>query len=199
MPLNPEVDRYIAEAEPFAQKILERIRKAYHKAHPDVAEVIKWGVPHFDYKGPLGNMAGFKQHVGYGFWKAKLLEDTHGILAASEHAMGGMKVRDVKDLPSESILVAYIRQAIALNEAGVKLARPARAPATAPDVPEDLASALKKNAAARKTFDAFSPSAKREYVEWITEAKQEATRQKRLATTIEWLAEGKSRNWKYKK
>lgn len=199
MPTNPEVDRYIAKAAPFAQKILEKIRKAYHKAHPDVVEVIKWGVPHFDYKGPLGNMAGFKQHVGYGFWKSKLLEDTHGILATSEHAMGGMKVLDVKDLPKEAVLVAYIRQAIALNEAGVKVAKPKRAPVAAPEVPADLAAALKKSAAARKTFEGFSPSAKREYVEWITEAKQDATRQKRLATAIEWMAEGKSRNWKYQK
>ena len=199
MPTNPEVDQYIAKAAPFAQKILEKIRKAYHKAHPDVVEVIKWGVPHFDYKGPLGNMAGFKQHVGYGFWKSKLLEDTHGILATSEHAMGGMKVRDVKDLPQEAVLVAYIRQAIALNEAGVKVAKPKRAPVAAPEVPADLAAALKKSAAARKTFEGFSPSAKREYVEWITEAKQDATRQKRLATAIEWMSEGKSRNWKYQK
>lgn len=199
MPTNPAIDEYIAKAAPFAQKILEKIRKAYHKAHPDVIEVIKWGVPHFDHKGPLGNMAGFKQHVGYGFWKSKLLEDTHGILAASDHAMGGMKVLDVKDLPKEAVLVSYIRQAIALNEAGVKVERPKRAPAPDAEVPADLAAALKKNTAARKTFETFPPSAKREYVEWITEAKQDATRTKRLATAIEWMAEGKSRNWKYKK
>jgi uncharacterized protein YdeI (YjbR/CyaY-like superfamily) len=197
--LNPEVDRYIANAAAFAQPILEKIRRAYHKAHPEVEEVIKWGVPHFDYKGPLGNMAGFKQHVGYGFWKSTLLEDTHGILASSEHAMGGMKVRDVKELPSEKVLVDYIRQAIRLNEAGVKVARPKRAPAAPPEAPADLVAALRKNATARKAFESFSPSQKREYVEWITEAKQEATRLKRLTTAVEWMSEGKPRNWKYMK
>ena len=198
MPTNPAVDAYIAKSSPFAQPILEKIRKAYHKAQPDIVEVIKWGVPHFDYKGPVGNMAGFKQHVGYGFWKSKLMEDTHGILAKSEYAMGGMKVRDLKELPSEKILVDYIRQAIALNEAGVKAERPKRAVA-AVEVPDDLTAALKKNSAARKTFEAFPPGRKREYVEWLTEAKQEATRQKRLATAVEWMAEGKARNWKYMK
>lgn len=199
MPTNPAVDEYIAKAAPFAQKILEKIRKAYHKANGEIVETMKWGVPHFEHKGVIGNMAGFKAHVGWGFWKAKLMEDRHGLFASSDHAMGGMKVRDVKDLPSEKILVDYIRQAIALNEAGAKIAKPKRTAVAAAEPPADLASALKKNAVARKTFDALPPSGKREYIEWITEAKQEATRQKRLATAVEWMAEGKSRNWKYKK
>ena len=196
--LNPAVDGYIAKAAPFAPPILEAIRKAYHRAHPEIVEVIKWGVPHFDYKGPLGNMAAFKQHVGYGFWKSKLMDDPHGILVAGERAMGGMKVRGITELPSEKVLVSYIRQAIRLNEAGVKVARPKRDDAPV-GVPEDLAAALSRSAAARTTFEAFPPGRRREYVEWIVEAKQEATRQKRLATAIEWLAEGKPRNWKYMK
>lgn len=199
MPKNPAVDAYIARTAPFAQPILEKIRKAYHKAHPDVTETIKWGVPHFDHKGPLGSMAGFKQHVGYGFWKAKLMDDTHGILAGSEHAMGGMKVTNVRELPAEKVLVEYIRQAIRLNEEGVKAPRSNRGPVEKPEIPADLAAALRKNAAARKTYESFPPSGQREYVEWITEAKQEATRKRRLETAIEWMAEGKPRNWKYMK
>ena len=196
---NPDVDAYIAKSAPFAQPILTRIRKAFHKGCPDVAEVMKWGVPHFDYKGPLGSMAAFKQHVGWGFWKAKLMEDPHGILDATgeNSAMGGAKVRDVKELPSEKVIVEYVKQAMQLNEAGVKLDRPRRSDPGPVVVPPDLQSELKRNTAARKVFDQFSPSAQREYVEWITEAKQDATRKKRLDTAIEWIAEGKQRNWKY--
>ena len=194
------VDAYIAKAAPFAQPILERIRDAFHAACPDVAEVIKWGVPHFDYKGPLGMMAAFKQHVGWGFWKLKLMRDPHGIFGAEREAMGGMKVTSVRDLPPKKVLLEYIREAVRLNEEGVKAPRTASKKAAAPiEVPADLAAALKKDKKAKATFDGFPPSHKREYIEWIIEAKQDATRQKRLATTMEWLAEGKPRNWKYMK
>lgn len=198
---SPEVDRYIENAAPFARPILERIRKAFHKAHPDVAETMKWSFPHFEYKGVLGNMAAFKQHVSWGFWKAKLMSDPHGILArmGEKTSMGGVKVTQLADLPPEKVMVEYVREAIRLNEEGVKIERAPRKAAAEPDVPEELAAALKKSPAARKTFEGFPPSHRREYVEWITEAKQEATRQKRVAQTIEWLAEGKSRNWKYAK
>lgn len=198
---SPDVDRYIEKAAPFARPILERIRKAFHKAHPDVQETMKWSVPHFEYKGVLGSMAAFKQHVGWGFWKASLMNDPHGILAApGEHAaMGGSRVTDVSEIPSEKILVQYVREAIRLNEEGIKVQRAPRAAPRTLEVPEDLSVALKKMPAARKTFEAFSPSHRHEYIEWITEAKQPATREKRLAQTVEWLTEGKSRNWKYER
>ena len=195
----PQVDAYIAKAAPFAQPILGKIRDAFHAANPNVEEVIKWGVPHFQYKGMLGMMAAFKQHVGWGFWKAKLMDDPHDILEKGEHTgMGGKRVTDVKELPSKKVLVEYVKEAIRLNEEGVKLERPpsARAQKTV-EVPPDLAAALKKDKKAKATFDGFTPSHQREYIEWITEAKQDATRKKRLATTLEWLAEGKPRNWKY--
>ena len=198
---SPDVDRYIEKAAPFAQPILERLRKAFHAAHPDVTEAMKWGHPFFEYKGVLGNMAAFKQHVGWGFWKASLMADPHGILTpAGEHtAMGGAKLTDVKELPSHDVLVSYVREAIRLNDEGVKLARPKKAPQPEVAVPEDLAAALKATPAARKTFQAFAPSHRREYIAWITEAKQPATRAKRLAQAVEWLAEGESRNWKYER
>ena len=199
----PAVDEYIERAAPFARPILERIRKAFHKAHPDVQEVMKWSVPHFDYKGPLGSMAAFKQHVGWGFWKAKLMSDPHGILTPMGNeatAMGGVKVTDVKELPSEKVLVEYVREAIRLNEEGVKLERgPRRASSDEVVIPDELTAALKKNKAASAAFQKFPPSHKREYAEWIADAKQDATRQKRLTQAIEWIAEGKSRNWKYER
>jgi len=186
------LDRYIAKAAPFAQPILERIRDAFHAAHPDIEETMKWSAPHFDYKGPLGGMAAFKEHVRYGFWKGSLL--------ASAPPVAGERVTSVKDLPSKKELVAIIREAVKINEEGVKIKRaPSKRSAEPIEVPDDLAAALKKNKKAKATFDAFSPSHKREYIEWLTEAKQEATRAKRLAQAIEWMEEGKPRNWKYMK
>ena len=197
---SPDVDRYIEKAAPFAQPILERIRAAFHKAHPDVTETMKWSVPHFEYKGVLGNMAAFKAHVSWGFWKRKLMNDPLGILPADgETSMGGVKVRDLKELPKEKDMVAYVREAIRLNEEGVKVERAPRQERGEVEIPAELTAALKQAPAAKKVFDAFPPSHRREYVQWITEAKQEATRQKRLAQTIEWLTEGKSRNWKYER
>jgi uncharacterized protein YdeI (YjbR/CyaY-like superfamily) len=201
MPKSPEVTRYIENAAPFARPILEKIRNAFHKGCPDVEETMKWGAPFFDHKGVLGNMAAFKQHVGWGFWKAKLMEDPEGILTVGEggSAMGGVKVTDVSQLPPDKVLVAYVREAVRLNEEGIRQEpRTKRAPAEI-EVPDDLQRALKKEPRAAATFKAFSPSNKREYIEWIADAKQDATRQKRLAQAVEWMAEGKTRNWKYQK
>jgi len=189
---SPEVDRYIEEAAPFAQPILRRLRDAFHKADPRIEETMKWSMPFFEYKGIVGNMAAFKAHVGWGFWKARLMNGEPGI--------NREKVTDLSELPPEKELIASIREAVRLNEEGVKVERPSRAAKPKViEVPADLAAALKKNAAARATFEKFPPSHKRDYVDWITEAKQDATRQKRLATAIEWMAEGKSRHWKYAK
>ena len=193
----PEVDAYIEKAAEFARPILKKIRTLFHKASPKIQEVMKWGVPHFKYKGIVGSMAAFKQHAGFGLWKASLLKDPNNYFcAAGETAMGGRKVTDVSQLPADKTLIGYIREAVALNEAGVK-APPTRRPKKPLRVPEYFLEALAKNKKALATFEAFSPSHKREYVEWVTEAKQEATRAKRLATSVEWLAEGKPHNWRY--
>jgi uncharacterized protein YdeI (YjbR/CyaY-like superfamily) len=198
---SPAVDRYIENAPPFAQPILTRIRKAFHKGCPDLEETMKWSVPFFDYKGPLGNMAAFKQHVRWGFWKASMMSDPHGLfeMMGDKSSMGGGKVSDVAELPADKVLVEYVREAVRLNEEGVKTAARPKKAAGPVEVPEDLAAALKKNAKARAAFEKFPPGQQREYAMWLTEAKQEVTRQKRLATAIEWIAEGKSRNWKYEK
>jgi uncharacterized protein YdeI (YjbR/CyaY-like superfamily) len=193
------VDQYIEKAAPFAQPVLKRIRAAFHKAAPDIVETMKWSTPFFEHKGVVGNMAAFKNHVSWGFWKAKLMNDPHGILnpMGETGTMGGLKVTTVAELPAEKIMLEYIREAIRLNEEDVRIVRAKKAPQGEAEVPDDLAAALKKSPKARKTFDGFPPSHRREYVAWITEAKQPSTREKRLAQTIEWLTEGKPRNWKY--
>lgn len=195
---NPAVDAYIAKSAEFARPILARLRALMHKACPQIEETIKWGVPHFEYKGVVANMAAFKQHASFGFWKRRLMDDPAGFFpAADDSSMGGRKIRAMSDLPADAVLIRYIKAAVALNEQGVKVPKPAAAKKAPVKPPADLLAALKKNAKARATFDALTPSKQREYVEWLTEAKREATRLTRLATTIEWLAAGKSRYWKY--
>lgn len=182
----PEVDAYIEKAAPFAQPILKRIRAAVHKADATITESLKWGHIAFDHDGRiLVGVAAFKQHVAWGFWSDKDRD----------------RVTDVSELPPENELIEATRRAIAEKQAKAAAPKTPRPKKAAPpvEVPDDLAAALKKNAAAAKTFEKFPPSHRREYVAWITEAKREETRAKRVAQTIEWLAEGKSRNWKYER
>ncbi len=194
---DPRVDAYIAKAAEFARPILEHLRALVHKACPDVQETMKWSFPHFDYKGIVCSMASFKHHCAFGFWKASLMKDRHKILSSDE-AMGHLgKITSLNDLPSDRVMIAYIKEAAALNEAGVKVKRSKPAAKKPVRVPADLAAALKKNSKALATFERFPPSHKREYIEWVTDAKKPETREKRIATTVAWLAEGKSRNWKY--
>jgi uncharacterized protein YdeI (YjbR/CyaY-like superfamily) len=195
---DPRIDAYIENSADFAKPILEHIRKLVHKACPEVEEKIKWSMPHFDYKGPLCHMASFKQHCAFGFWKQPLLDQA--AFPAEKTAMGGFgKIASKKDLPADRVIIGLIHQAIELNENGIKIA--AKKPAAKLDlvIPDVLTQALKKDRKAHETFENFSYSRRKDYVEWITDAKTEATRDKRLATAIEWLAEGKSRNWKYEK
>lgn len=195
---NPEVDAYIDAAADFAQPILKRLRKLIHKACPQIEETIKWGMPSFDHHGIVCGFAAFKQHVGFGFWKAKLLSDPHGLLKSAQQASPmALKYRGVEELPDDAILVAYVKEAAVLNEQGVKIPRPKKKVVRTIDVPPDLEKLLNQNTQAATTFAALSPSCRREYIEWITEAKRPETRQKRITTTLELLAEGKSRNWKY--
>jgi hypothetical protein len=193
---NPAVDVYIAKSADFARPILMRLRALMHKACPTVEETIKWGVPHFEYKGVIAGMAAFKQHAAFGFWKRRLMKDPAGFFSKGESGMGGRKIRSLDELPSDTELLGYIREAVALNEQGARVPRSTRKRPPV-RVPAYLAAALKRNAKARRTFGNFSASQRREYVEWLTDAKQEATRERRLASAIEWMAEGKARNWKY--
>jgi uncharacterized protein YdeI (YjbR/CyaY-like superfamily) len=194
---DARVDQYIAKAADFAKPILRHIREVVHAACPDVEETMKWSFPHFDYHGEMMcGMAAFKAHCSFGFWKARLVLDGPG----GADAMGQFgKITSLEDLPSDRELTRYVKKAARLNEDGIKVARKPAAPKKPLAVPPEFAAALKKAATARKAFDAFSPSHRREYLEWIIEAKSDATRQKRIATAIEWLAQGKSRNWKYER
>jgi uncharacterized protein YdeI (YjbR/CyaY-like superfamily) len=193
------IDAYIARAAGFAKPILEHLRDLVHKACPDVQEKMKWSFPHFDYKDEmLCSMAAFKQHCAFGFWKASLMKDKTLIMnAKQETAMGHMgRITSLEDLPSDKVMLQYIREAMALNDEGIKVEKK-KVVKTELEIPEFLTKALGKNKNAAKTFAEFSYSSQKDYVTWLTEAKTEETRNKRLATAVEWLEEGKKRHWKY--
>ena len=196
---DPRIDAYIKKSAPFAHPILKHLRELVHKACPQVEETVKWGFPHFEYKGILCSMSAHKQHCNFGFWKGSLLKNDKGLLSkVGETDMSYFdKLTSMDDLPSDKILLAYIKEAVKLNENDVKL--PPRPKTARPplETPDDLLAALKKNKKALKVFEDFPPSHRREYIEWIIEAKTEPTRTKRIETTVEWVAEGKGRNWKY--
>jgi uncharacterized protein YdeI (YjbR/CyaY-like superfamily) len=165
-----------------------------------VVETMKWSFPHFDYKGMMMcSMASFKQHCAFNFWKQSLLEAS--AFPVEKTAMGSFgRITSLKDLPGDKTIVKLVKDAMKLNDAGVTVKRaPAPKEKREVAVPEILVAALDSNPKAAETFNNFPYSCKKEYVEWITEAKTDATRDKRLATTMEWLAEGKRRNWKYEK
>jgi uncharacterized protein YdeI (YjbR/CyaY-like superfamily) len=195
---DPRIDAYIADSGAFARPVLTHLRELVHAACPQVEETMKWRFPHFSYRGMLCHMAAFKQHCTFGFWKGSLVLDRE--VTEGESAMGQFgRITSLADLPPDDELTAYIHRAMQLNETGTKPAARTRRGMPKPEavVPDDLAAALAQNDAARRVFEGFSPSQRREYVEWIAEAKADATRSKRLATAVEWMAEGKSRNWKY--
>jgi uncharacterized protein YdeI (YjbR/CyaY-like superfamily) len=193
---DPRVDQFISESNPFAKPILLHLRKQFHATCPEATETIKWGMPFFEYKGKiLCHMAAFKAHCAFGFWHGKLLE----IESKHATAMGQFgRITSLADLPTDKAIADAIKSAMKLHDGGVK--SPTRTKtATKPVlvVPDYFIAAVKKNKKALATFEAFSPSKQREYVEWITEAKTDLTRDKRLIQAVEWMAEGKVRNWKY--
>jgi uncharacterized protein YdeI (YjbR/CyaY-like superfamily) len=194
---DPRIDAYIARSADFAKPILKHLRKVVHAGCPQVTETIKWSMPHFDYKGMMCGMAAFKEHCSFGFWKADLIIDRDK--QAEKSGMGSFGcIKSLKDLPNEKTLIGYVKKAAALNEAGIKVPGRTQPQKREPiPMPDDFGAALKKNAKARKSFDAFAPSKQREYLEWITEAKREETRKQRLAKSIQSLSEGKPLHWKY--
>jgi uncharacterized protein YdeI (YjbR/CyaY-like superfamily) len=201
MQTDARIDEYINKSAPFARPVLQHVRELVHEACPEVAETIKWGFPHFTYKGILCSMAAFKQHCSFGFWKASIMKDPERILKrAGKTEMGNFgKIASIKDLPADKIMLSYIKEAVLLNEKGTKVMARGEKARTEIPVPEELTLGLKKNKKALASFEQLSPSHKREYLKWITEAKMTATRQRRIETTIEWLSEAKGPNWKYEK
>jgi uncharacterized protein YdeI (YjbR/CyaY-like superfamily) len=193
---DPRIDAYIEKSADFAQPVLTHLRKLIHKGCPDVVETVKWSMPSFEYKGILCGFAAFKQHCTFGFWKQSLMETD--AFSKNKTAMGSFgRITSLKDLPSDKVMIGLIHQAMELNEKGIKVPKKPASAKKELVVPDDLKKALAKNKKAKTQFDKFSYSHRKEYVEWITEAKTEPTRNKRLDTTVEWLSEGKSRNWKY--
>jgi uncharacterized protein YdeI (YjbR/CyaY-like superfamily) len=199
---DKRIDAYIAKSADFAKPILTHLRDLVHKACPEATETVKWGMPFFECNGSIiCNMAAFKQHCSFGFWNASQMKDANSKLQVKERgAMGNFdRITTLKDLPADKTIMAYVKEAVALIEKGVKRPVAKKAPKAELPVPPELTAALKKNKKAQASFEGFSPSHRREYIEWITEARTDATREKRLATTVEWLNEGKSRMWKYQK
>jgi uncharacterized protein YdeI (YjbR/CyaY-like superfamily) len=194
---DPFVDEYIDKAQDFAKPILRHLRDLVHEACPSVIETKKWSFPHFDYKGMMCSMASFKEHMAFNFWKQSLLDET--AFPAEKTAMGSFgRIKSLADLPDDKTMKKLIGDAMKLNDAGVAV--PKRKPAGERKelvVPDVLLQQLAANEKAAETFNNFPYSCKKEYVDWITEAKTEPTREKRVASTVEWLAEGKRRNWKY--
>ena len=195
---DPRVDAYIDQSAAFAGPILDHLRDLVHRACPDVEETIKWGAPTFMYHGIMCNMAAFKEHVGFGFWKGALV--TGGADRGDTESAGQFgRIQSIEDLPGRTKLVDYVKEAARLNKAGITKAKKIQEPRPDAEAPAELIIALKKNRKTFAAYEAFSPSMRREYIEWIAEAKTDPTRDKRIAQAVEWISEGKSRNWKYGK
>ncbi|HEU5396510.1 MAG TPA: YdeI/OmpD-associated family protein [Verrucomicrobiae bacterium] len=189
---NPRIDAYIAKSADFAKPILSRVRKLIHAVCPRVEETLKWKTPFYLHEGILLGTPAFKQHCALIFWKGRLF--------LGKERQGLRRLKSAADLPSDRVLRGYLRQAIALNESGGKNPGRTRPAAKKPvAVPSDFRAALKKNKKALAAFDRFSPSCRREYLVWITGAKQAETRVRRIKTALEWIAAGKSYNWKYRR
>jgi uncharacterized protein YdeI (YjbR/CyaY-like superfamily) len=202
---NPKVDTYLAKTQPFAQPIMTHLRELVHKACPEVEETIKWSRPFFEYRGAiLGNMSAFKEHCSFGFWGEEIGAVLREAKVLQADGMGSLgRITTVKDLPTDKQMLGWIRQAAGFIANGNYTSpiaarnKVVKAPKASLETPPEFTAALKKDKKAASVFAAFSASCKREYVEWIAEAKREETREKRIATALEWISEGKQRNWKY--
>jgi len=194
---DPRQDEYIAKAADFAQPILIHLRQLIHDTVPEIQETMKWSMPFFDLKGPVCQMAAFKQHCTFGLWKGALLSDPDNLLEKSDSMGHFRRIISLADLPADEILMQYIREAVELNKQGIKIVKPKSTIKPPLVVPGYFATLLKEHPQAETQFNAFSNSHKKEYIEWITDAKTEGTRQKRMLTALEWLSQGRSRHWKH--
>jgi uncharacterized protein YdeI (YjbR/CyaY-like superfamily) len=192
------VDAYIAKAAPFARPILTHLREVVHEACPEVEETMKWSRPHFLYHGMMAGMSAFKEHAVFGFWKGSLIVDDKTV--AGQSAMGQFgRLAKLSDLPSRRTLAALVKKAMQLNESGVKMTRAPKHDQKPVTMPKELKAALAKDKKAGLAFDAMSPSHRKEYMEWVGEAKREETRSTRIQKTVAQLKEKKSLHWKYAK
>jgi len=202
---SPKVDAYLEKVQPFALPIMEHLRDLVHKGCPEVEETIKWSRPFFEHRGViLCNMSAFKEHCSFGFWGEEIGAVLREAKVLQEDGMGSLgRITDLKDLPSDKRMLGWIRQAAGFIDRGEYTSpiaarnKVVKAPKTPLAIAPEFATALQKNKRATAAFAEFSPSCKREYAEWIADAKRPETRNKRIATAIDWIAEGKQRNWKY--
>ena len=195
MSRDPRIDAYIAKAQPFARPILEKVRNRVHAVVPDVEEAIKWSMPAYTLGGKIVLItAAFKAHTALNFWRGQELRGE----AANANAMGQFgKIGSVDELPPDAELDRLISEVAELAKAAPAPRKAKHDPKPAPGLHPEFAAALAKAPKAKAALDGFPPSAQRDYFEWISEARQDATRQKRIATAVEWLGEGKRRHWKY--
>lgn len=201
MDIKPKtVDDYIHLAEPFAQPVLIHLRNLVHTACPQVEEALKWGMPHFIYKTNLCAMASFKHHCSFMIHKAALIVASQDVLKPiGTSGMGNFgKIKSLSDLPSDEIILGLLQRAIELTDQGIELPKIKKS-IQVPDLPEDFREALQERMEVYDQFESMAPSHRKEYIEWISDAKREATRQQRIATAVEWISQGKGRNWKYMK
>ncbi|MFD2161101.1 YdeI family protein [Paradesertivirga mongoliensis] len=198
---DPRINAYIEKSADFAKPVLNHIRNLVHQASPEILETVKWGFPHFDSKGTLCSMASFKEHCAFGFWKSALLTDPLKILQKEvSNAMGQFgRIKSIADLPEDAVLISYIREAIVLNEKGIKVSKSTAQTKAVIETPDYFTEVLNHNPIAKAHFENFSNSHRKEYIEWFEEAKTDETRNKRIATAIEWITEGKGKNWKYER
>ena len=199
---NPKFDEYYAKSADFAKPIMEYLRQIIHETCPDVEEVIKWGIPHFDYHGDMMCIfAAYKNHCSFSIWKAALM--TNPKLKENikpEQTMGNMdKIKSLSDLPDKETLIAYVKEAMALNENGIKIVKPKSEKPKVIQVPDYFSEILEGAPLVKAIFESKSPSFRKDYLVWIIDAKTEASRQARIEQALEWIAEGKGRFWKYNK
>lgn len=194
---DPRVDAYIEKAAPFARPILARLREMVHASCPDVEETLKWRMPSFEYKGMLCGMGAFKEHAIFGFWKHELIVGENGKWKEAMGSFGCIKSLD--DLPPRTEFARYMKKAVQLNDDGVKVEHKKTTPKKPLAMHPEFKTALSRNKKAMKTLEGFPPSAQREYLEWIADAKADETRARRIEQAVAWLAEGKRRNWKYER
>lgn len=202
MKVFENVEGYIAQSEAFAQPILKKWRKLVLKNCPGAVETIKWGIPHFDYNGDMMCvMASYSQHCSFTFLKGALMSDPRlqkdKQLKPTQRFMG--KITSLSDLPTDAVFIGLLKEAMALNEQGIKIPRGNPDTPKVIEVPDYFAKALKANPTAQKIFDSKSPSFRKSYLVWITDAKTDTTRQNRITQSLEWIAEGKDRFWQSKK
>lgn len=191
---DPRVDAYIEKSEAFARPILGYLREVMHEACPEVEETIKWKFPVFMYEGILANMASFRRHCAFGFWKGSLILDDE---SAAGEAMGQFgRITSLDDLPPKEALIGYIHKAMELNEKGIQPKKKQRKKPEL-EMPEDFTAALREVSGALKAFEAMPPSHRREYIEWITEARRDDTRRRRISKAVDQISGSKSLNWKY--